>query len=135
MPSSAKNPPDPFSGGAKTAQLQREKAMAERIAAMRLAFEDNVRLEVRRSYYDYDAAQQQVAVAKAATQQATESLRILRDRYDAGLTTVTELLRAEDASNRAQMDYWHAAYRVQTGFADLELASGKLTIDSPVVTP
>ena len=126
---------DLFSGGAKAARLQREKAVSERIAAMRSAFEDSVRLEVRRAYYDYDAAQQQVAVAKAATQQATESLRILRDRYDAGLTTVTELLRAEEASNRAQTDYWDAVYRVQTGFANLELASGKLTIDSPVVTP
>jgi outer membrane protein len=126
---------DLFSGGAKAARLQREKAVSERIAAMRSAFEDSVRLEVRRAYYDYDAAQQQVAVAKAATQQATESLRILRDRYDAGLTTVTELLRAEEASNRAQTDYWDAVYRVQTGFANLELASGKLTIDSSVVTP
>jgi outer membrane protein len=125
---------DLFSGGAKSAQLQREKAMAERIAAMRSSFEDNVRLEVRRAYYDYDAARQQVGVAKAATEQAAESLRILRNRYDAGLTTVTELLRAEDASNRAQTDYWNAVYRLQTSYANLELASGKLTIDSPVVT-
>lgn len=125
---------DLFTGGSKAAQLQREKAISGRIAAMRSAFEDNVKLEVRRAYYDYDAAQQQVAVAKAATQQATESLRILRDRYEAGLTTVTELLRAEEAANRAQTDYWDALYRVQTGFANLELASGKLTIDSPVVT-
>ncbi len=125
---------DLFSGGAKSAQLQREKAMAERIAALRSSFEDNVRLEVRRAYYDYDAARQQVGVAKAATEQAAESLRILRNRYDAGLTTVTELLRAEDASNRAQTDYWNAVYRLQTSYANLELASGKLTIDSPVVT-
>ncbi len=126
---------DLFSGGAKAAQLQREKARALRISAIRSAFEDTVRLEVRRAYYDYDAAQQQVAVAKTAAQQATESLRILRDRYDAGLVTVTELLRAEDASNRAQKDYWDAVYRVHTGFANLELASGKLTLDSPAVTP
>ena len=125
---------DLFSGGEKAARLRRERAIADRIASSRSAFEDSVRLEVRRAYYDYDAAQQQVIVAKAATQQAAESLRILRDRYDAGLTTATELFRAEDAANRAQNDYWNSVYRVQTSYTSLELASGKLTIDSPVVT-
>jgi outer membrane protein TolC len=126
---------DLFSGGAKMAQLQREKATSERVAAMRSAFEDNVRLQVRRAYYDNESARQQVAVAKAATEQATESLRILKDRYDAGLATVTDLLRAEDAANTAQTEYWDAVYRTQTSYANLELASGKLTPNSPVVMP
>lgn len=126
---------DLFAGGAKMAELQREKATADRIAAMRSAFEDGVRLDVRRAYYDHDAARQQVAVAKTATQQATESLRILRNRYDAGLTTVTELLRAEEYAHRSQNDYWDAFYRVRTSYANLELASGTLSPDSPVVTP
>jgi outer membrane protein TolC len=126
---------DLFSGGAKTAQLQREKATAERVAAMRSAFENNVRLQVRRAYYDNESARQQVAVAKAATEQATESLRILKDRYDAGLATVTDLLRAEDAAHSAETEYWDAVYRTQTSYASLELASGNLTPTSPVVMP
>lgn len=126
---------DLFSGGEKHAQLQREKATAERVASLRSAFEDNVRLEVQRAYYDLQSARQQVAVAKAATQQADESLRILKDRYDAGLATVTDLLRAEDAAHTAQTEYWDAVYRTQTSYANLELASGKLTPTSPVVMP
>jgi hypothetical protein len=122
-------------GGAKLAQLQRERASSDRVAAMRTAFEDQVRLEVRRAYYDHDSAQQQVAVAKAASEQAAESLRILSNRYDAGLATVTDLLRVEEAAHRAQSEYWDAVYRTQTTFANLQLAAGTLTPDSPAVMP
>lgn len=126
---------DLFSGGAKLAQLQRAKATSEKIAAMRSVFEDQVRLEVRRAYYDHDAARQQVSVAKVATEQAAESLRILQNRYEAGLTTVTDLLRVEEAAHRAQTDYWDAVYRAQTSYANLQLAAGTLTANSPVVMP
>ncbi len=125
---------DLFTGGAKRAQLQREQATSEKISAMRNAFEDNVRLEVRRAYYDSQSAHEQVEVAKTARQQASESLRIMRDRYDAGLATVTDLLRVEEAAHSAESEYWDAVYRTQTSYANLELASGKLTTTSPVVT-
>jgi outer membrane protein len=126
---------DLFAGGAKVAQLQREKANSERIAATRSAFEDQVRLDVRRAFYDHDSARQQVAVAKAATAQAEESLHILRNRYEAGLATVTDLLRVEEAAHRAQSDYWDAVYRNQTSYANLQLAAGTLSADSVLVMP
>ena len=126
---------DLFSGGAKIAQLQRERATSDRIAAMRSAFEDQVRLEVRRAYYDHDSARQQVVVAKAASEQAAESLRILSNRYQAGLATVTDLLRVEESAHRAESDYWDAVYRTQTSYANLQLAAGTLTPDSAVVMP
>ena len=56
---------------------------------------DAVRLEVRRAYYDLDAARQQVDVARAAIAEAQESLRINQDRYDCGLSTITDLLGAK----------------------------------------
>ncbi len=125
---------DLFAGGAKKAQLDREKANAEQIDALRRVYEDRVRLDVRRAYYDHDSARQQLAVAKSASEQAKESLRILQNRYEAGLATVTDLLRAEESSHKTQTDYWEALSRVQTSYASLELASGSLSTTSPVVT-
>lgn len=126
---------DLFQGGAKAARLAREKAARERLAAMRESAENGVRLDVRRAYYDHDAARQQVEVARAATAQAQESLRINQNRYDSGLATITDLLRVEEATRRAQADYWEAVYRMQVSYAGLELAAGTLTAQSPVVTP
>ena len=73
-------------------------------------------------------------VARAATQQAQESLRINQNRYDSGLANITDLLRVEEASRRAQADYWEAVYRYRTSYARLELATGSLSANSAVVT-
>jgi len=44
-------------------------------------------------------------------------------------------LGAEEASRRSQTDYWEAVYHFQTSYANLELASGSLNAQSPVVMP
>ncbi|HTM89905.1 MAG TPA: TolC family protein [Terriglobales bacterium] len=126
---------DLFQGGAKKAQLTREKALRERMAAAHQAASDQVRLEVRRAWYDFDSARQQEGVAQAAVGQAEESMRINQNRYDAGITTITDLLTIEEARRRAQTDYWEAVYRLRTSYANLELASGTLSASSPVITP
>lgn len=126
---------DLFNGGSRRAELQRQKALEEKVNAMRLLAADAVRLEVRRAYYDVDSARQQIEVARASIAQAQDSLRINQDRYESGLITITDLLGAEDAARRSQNDYWEAVSRFQTSYASLELASGTLNLQSPVVMP
>jgi outer membrane protein len=126
---------DLFQGGAKRAELSRQRALEEKISALKQSASDGVRLEVRRAYYQTDASRQQIEVARAAIAQAKESLRINQDRYDSGLTTITDLLGAEEAARRSQSDYYEAIYHFQTSFANLELASGSLNPQSAVVMP
>jgi outer membrane protein len=126
---------DLFQGGAKRAQLSHERAMQEKVAAVKEMATDAIRLEVRRAYYDLDAARQQTEVAREAIAESQESLRINQNRYDSGLSTITDLLAAEEAARRSQTDYWESIYRYHTGYANLELAIGKLNPQSPVVTP
>ena len=126
---------DLFQGGARKAQLTREKALQERIAAAHQAAADQVRLEVRRAYYDFDSARQQVVVGQAAVGQAEESMRINQNRYDAGITTITDLLTIEEATRRTQTGYWEAVYRLRTSYANLELAAGTLSASSAVIQP
>ena len=126
---------DIFQGGAKKAVLSREHAIAEKMAALKQAASDAVRLEVRQAYYDLDANRQQVGVARSAIAQAQESLRINQDRYDGGLITITDLLSAEEAARRSQTDYWQTVYQFHISSANLELATGTLNLQSPVVNP
>jgi outer membrane protein len=126
---------DIFQGGAKRAELSRQRALEEKVVAMKQAASDAVRLEVRRAYYEMDANRQQIEVARAAIAQAQESLRINQNRYDGGLTTITDLLGAEEAARRSQTDYWEAVHHFHTSYANLELASGSLNPQSPVVMP
>lgn len=126
---------DLFEGGAKRAQLSHARALEEKVTAVKEMATDTIRLEVRRAYYDLDAARQQVEVARTAIAQSQESLRINQDRYDTGLSTIADLLAAEEAVRRSQTDYWDAVYRYHTGYANLELADGTLSPQSPVVMP
>ena len=126
---------DIFQGGGKRAELSRQRALEEKVAAMKQAASDAVRLEVRRAFYQTDANRQQIEVARAAIAQAQESLHINQNRYDSGLTTITDLLGAEEVTRRSQTDYWEAVYHFHTSYANLELASGSLNPQSPVVKP
>lgn len=126
---------DLFEGGAKRARLSRERAMQVKVAAVKEMATDAIRLEVRRAYYDLDTARQQVEVARTTIAESQESLRINQNRYDSGLSRITDLLAAEEEARRSQAEYWEAVYRYHTGYASLELASGTLNPQSPVVTP
>lgn len=125
---------DLFDGDSKRANLAMQRAMQDKATAMRDAFRDQIRLQVRKAYYAYDAARRQVEVARGAITQADESLRINQNRYDGGLTTISDLLRVEEAAHRAKADYWQAVYRMQTSYAGVELATGTLSPNSPAVT-
>jgi outer membrane protein TolC len=124
---------DLFAGGQKTAQIQRARAMQDKLTALRQAAMDNVRLEVRRAWYDADASRQQLAVARAAIKQSEENLRILQTRYESGLNTITDLLRVEESTRRTRTDYWQAVYGSQASVANLEFAMGTLSEYSAVV--
>lgn len=117
----------PFS---KRAQLAHEIATKDRLDAQLASYQQQVRLQVTQSHIQRQTAQQSLETARAATDQASESLRILRNRYSAGLATITDLLRAEDAERQSQTNYWHAVYGNAMAYAQLLFATGTLTPDA-----
>ncbi len=79
------------------------------------------------------AAQERLTVVDAAVAEAQESARIVRNRYEAGLARVDELLRTEVAVMDAQMRRLSAIYDQRMAAVDVELAAGTLTEDSNVL--
>jgi len=118
----------------REARLSEEKAALSKVEAAKKMAEDNIRLDVRRAWLDHDASQQMLDVSRASVQQAEESLRIMRDRYETGLVTITDLLRAEDEERASRTNYWQSVYRYVVSDAALELATGNLNSQSSVVT-
>ena len=123
-----------FNGGARKAQIAESKAYEQRAEAMRMQMESAVRLQVREAYLNLNAARQRVEVSRDSAAQAQESLRILRNRYDAGLATIMDVLRAETMRTAAQNNHLNAVYDYRLAFAALELATGELGPNSPAVT-
>jgi outer membrane protein TolC len=92
-----------------------------------------VNLELRQAQASLTAARQRIEVATATVAQAEESLRITKNRYEAGLTTVTDLLRTETALLDATTRRIAATYDHRLAAISLELAAGTLSGDSNVL--
>lgn len=111
---------------AKHENLAAAKIDLQRADAAATAADQQIRLEVTRAYYEHKAAQQMLEVARATTSQASESLRLMKDRYDAGLATMTELLRVEDVQRQSQTNYWQAVFQDVLTYANTRFAAGTL---------
>jgi outer membrane protein TolC len=114
----------------KHAQLERETAAKQKIDAQVSAAEQHLRLEVSQAHIHRQTAALELETARAAMGQSTESLRILKNRYNAGVATITDLLRAEDAERQSQFNYWHAVYGNDMAYSELLYATGTLTPDA-----
>jgi outer membrane protein TolC len=114
----------------KRAQLARESAAKQKIDAQVASMQQHLRLEVSQAHIHRQTAALQLETARAAMDQSAESLRILKNRYDAGLATITDLLRAEDAERQTQSNYWHAVYGNAMAYSELLYATGTLTPDA-----
>lgn len=114
---------------ARREELALAKVAQQRAAAAIDAADQQIRLQVTRSWYAHQSASKMLDVAQAAVDQSEASLRILKDRYDAGLTTMTEVLRAEDVQRQARADYQSAITRNAVTWAELKSAMGTLRPD------
>jgi outer membrane protein TolC len=114
----------------RRAQLSRESAAKQKIDAQVAALQQHLRLEVSQAHIHRQTAALQLETAHAAMDQSAESLRILKNRYGAGLATITDLLRAEDAERQSQANYWHAVYGNAMAYTELLYATGTLTPDA-----
>jgi outer membrane protein TolC len=122
-----------FNGGADRARIQESSFRLASAQADEQRVHSAVRLEVRRAWSDLRAAQQRIEVAKAAVAEAEESLRITQNRYAAGMSNVTDLLRNETAVLESRTRYLAAVHDQRIAATMLDLAAGRLSPDSEVL--
>ena len=122
-----------FNGNADKARIEETARLVERAGADQKRVESAVRLEVRRAWAGLRAAEQRIEVARAAQAEAEESLRITQNRYAAGMSNVTDLLRNETAVLESRTRYLSAVHDQRVTAAMLELAAGRLNADSEVL--
>ena len=122
-----------FDGGEKIARLRESKARELQAGALENQMTSAVRLQVREAYLNLATAQKRLEVVKDATSQAAESLRITQNRFEAGLATITDLLRVETAKTTAEKTALNASFDYRLSYAALELATGELSQTSAAV--
>ncbi len=122
-----------FDGGADRFRLAAARARERQAEAQQEEMAAGVRLQVRQAFLNLTSAGERVKVSRDSASQAEESLRILRNRYENGLATITDLLRTETMRTSAQKNHLSALYDYRLAFAALELATGELSPDSQAV--
>jgi outer membrane protein TolC len=92
---------------------------------------DAVTMEVVTAWHRLRTARESASVAARAVEQADAAARIVRDRYEQGLTTITEQLRAQTALVSARFELLAARYESLIAQAELLRATGELNdVDS-----
>lgn len=119
-----------FNGLGDRARIAEARARARETRALRAAAAGRIGLEVREAFLALQAARERIAVARQAVAQAEESLRIVRDRYETGLTTIVNLLGTEAALTEARASVTRALHDANVGAASLQLALGTIARDS-----
>lgn len=114
-----------FDGFGDGARLAEAHAQVRRRALERDKAETLVRLDVHVALARLEAARASEAVGRAAVEQARESRRIIRDRYDSGLADVALLLQSADAVQQAEAQQVAAQVSVLTATAHLQRALGR----------
>ena len=122
-----------FNGFSDKARIEESKFAQQRSSAEEARTDSAIRLQVHRAYADLHAATQRIDVAQASVAEAEESLRITQNRYEAGISNVTDLLRTETTVLDAQTRHLAAVRDQRIAAAMLELAAGTLTPDSAVL--
>ncbi len=118
----------------RNAKLDQARAARSQAATEQEHLANQIRLDVIRIHQLFLSARERLVFAGQAVVQAEEALRMVRDRYQIGLTTITEVLRAQTTHVRTSMNLLAARYDYYVGYAQLLLASGRLTDVQPFVS-
>jgi outer membrane protein TolC len=122
-----------WNGGETKARVAQARFAESRADSLRKHTDSAIHLEVRKAYLDLRAAAQRVEVASAAAAEAEEAHRIIQNRHQAGLITVTELLRSETSLAAARTRRLAAIYDQRVAAAALDHAAGILAADSTLL--
>jgi outer membrane protein TolC len=115
-----------FRGFADTARMTEARHASVRAAAERERVQRRIEVDVRGALAQLAAARAREEAGRAALTQARESQRIIRDRYESGLATVTDVLRAAESALEAESRATTAEMDVILEAVALDRALGRL---------
>lgn len=113
-----------FTGGRISAKIREAIINLKQIQSMLRDMEHQVCAETRQAFFNAQSAWHRIQVARAAIGQSEESLRIVRNRYQNGLFTITDLLDAEVMVQQSLTRHLKAIHDYKAAVTRLDLAAG-----------
>ncbi len=118
-------PWDVFDAGARRARAEQARAKPDRSILADRKATLAIQLDVKTAWLRIAEARARLEVAEAAVRHAEESLSLVRARYDAGATTVTRYLNAEQMQTEARLGRTQAVFDLRKSLADGARALGR----------
>jgi outer membrane protein TolC len=103
------------------------KSRAKEVEAQTAILTDKIKNDIVAARENYDLSLKQAQVYGDAVVQAAENYRIVKDKYDNGLTDTNDLLEADVDNLSAQINQAYAKANVALKFYELLEATGQLT--------
>ena len=114
-----------FEGGRVVAKVSEERATLaagqERLRKLEL----QIRQDVETALLDIRSSSERVKALDKSIEQARESLRIERQKYDLGMGSITDVLDAQSALLLSETNYYRALADLHSAIARLKYATGE----------
>jgi outer membrane protein len=110
-------------------KVQQAEARVKQLAFTEEMMDDNVRLEVNRSYLSLMTNRKKIEVSAKAVEQAEENYRIVKNKFDNSLATTTDLLDADIAQLQARLSYTLSRADAFVAYHKLLQTSGLLSAE------
>lgn len=104
---------------AKSSALEASKAVE--------ILSEKIKIQVQQAIENYNLALKQNLVYEQAIGQATENYRIVKDKYDNGLSNTTDLLEADVEQLNSTINYAYSRANIMLKYYEMQSASGQLT--------
>jgi len=114
-----------FDGGKRSAGEARARAQADAAREQLRELDRAIRLEITQRALELRTAEERVAVADRGLEAARENVRVAQDRYREGVIPSSELLDAETALERADLDHTEALASLRLAAAGRDRAVGR----------
>lgn len=114
---------DFFDGGSARAGVNRERVNQEIFENQFTTTRNQIRFEVEQAYYSLSSNQKNIATSAQALQQAEESLKLARLRFQAGVGTQTDVIQAQTALARARGSRITAIVNYNRALSSLRVAT------------
>lgn len=113
-----------FEGGRVMAKVDEERRLLAAAQERLRKLELQIRQEVETAVLDVRSSSERIRALEKSIEQAKESLRIERQKYDLGMGSMMDVLDAQSARLASETSYYRALVDFHIALARLDLAAG-----------
>ncbi|MBF0118718.1 MAG: TolC family protein [Desulfobacterales bacterium] len=115
-----------FTGNRISSKEREAKELFNEIEVKKKELTQGILVEIKQAYLSAQSAYKRVCAAKNSIKEAEEALRIVKNRYEEGISNIVDLLDAESTLHKVQTDNLATIHDYNVAFVKLFLACGSI---------